>query len=91
MRRITHERALFLERMYEGLKLFFERYGMAYSRPCVRLMKLIVKQLQYELYLYEKNRIDRLRREGKVTPKEAVRMMAENKRQYMCRSVKSNG
>ena len=88
MRKITHERAMFLERTYAELRLYFECYEVIYSRPCIRLIKLIVKHLLHELYLYENERINSLSKAGKLTPKEAVRLRAKNKKTYLCHFVK---
>lgn len=88
MRKITHERALFLERMYAEMMLNFTNYRVIYSQPGIRWIKLIVKHLLHELYLYEKERINSLSKAGKLTPKEAVRLRAKNKKTYLCHFVK---
>lgn len=82
MRKITHERALFLERMYAEMMLNFTNYRVIYSQPGIRWIKLIVKHLLYELYLLEDEKIDRLQNEGKLTPKNAISLRAKNRKNY---------
>ncbi|MBQ3190966.1 MAG: hypothetical protein IJB61_06990 [Bacteroides sp] len=91
MRKITHERTKFLEKTYDDMLLYFNYFRITYSRPGIRFMKLIINQLQYELYLIETERLKRLRNEGKVTPKEALKMMAKLKCKYLHRNVKTDG
>ena len=45
------KRTLFLKRTYQEIMEMFEMYGATYSIASIKFMKLIVKRLQYEIYL----------------------------------------
>lgn len=76
------ERTLFLKRIHQELKLMFEMYGALHSAASIRLMKQIVKQLEYEIHLGEMERIRKQVADGKLTPKEAVKKKAVVRKKY---------
>ena len=76
------ERTLFLKRIHQELKLMFEMYGALHSAASIRLMKQIVKQLEYEIHLGEMERIRKQVVDGKLTPKEAVKKKAVVRKKY---------
>ena len=76
------ERTLFLKRTYQELMEMNEKYGAAFSNASLRYMKLIVKRLQYEIHLAEMEKIRKEVENGKLTPKEAVKMKAASRKRY---------
>ena len=77
------ERVNFLKRTEAELKRLFEVYGTDYSKACEKYMKQIYRQLTYELYLCEEQRINREVMNHKLTPKEGQRKKAANRRKYL--------
>ena len=53
----TFERVNFLKRTEAELMRLFREDGAQYSRACEKYMKRIYKQLSYELYLCEEQKI----------------------------------
>ena len=76
------KRTLFLKRTYQELMEMFEKYGVAYSIASVKFMKLIDKQLRYEIHLAEMESIRKQVADGKLTPKEAVKKKAASRKRY---------
>ena len=76
------KRTLFLKRTYQELMEMFEMYGATYSIASVKFMKLIVKRLQYEIYLAEMERIKKEVADGKLTLKEAMKKKAAVRKKY---------
>ena len=60
----------------------FNEYGATYSIASVKFMKLIVKRLQYEIYLAEMENIRKEVTDGKLTPKTAVKKKAAVRKKY---------
>lgn len=82
-KRKEFERVNFLKRTDAELKRLFRENGPVYSRACEMYMKRIYKQLSYELYLCEEQKIDREVMNHKLTPKEGRRKKADNRRKYI--------
>lgn len=76
------ERTLSLKRIHQELKQMFEMYGTLHSAASIRLMKQIVKHLEYEIHLSEMERIQQQVTDGKLTPKEAVKKKAASRKRY---------
>lgn len=81
-KRTDYERVNFLKRTEAELKRLFVVYGPNYSRACEVYMRRIIKQLAYELYLCENQKIDRDVMNRKMTPKEAYKKKAANRKKY---------
>lgn len=76
------KRTLFLKRTYQELMEMFNEYGATYSIASVKFMKLIVKRLQYEIYLAGMERIKKEVADGKLTLKEAMKKKAAVRKKY---------
>lgn len=61
----------------------FREDGAQYSRACEKYMKRIYKQLSYELYLCEEQKINREVMNRKMTPKEGQKKKAAIRRKYL--------
>ena len=83
MKGTTFERVNFLKRTEAELKRQFRENGPVYSRASEKYMKRIYKQLSYELYLCEEQKIDREVMNHKMTPKEGQKKKAANRRKYL--------
>ena len=79
---VKAKRTLFLKRTYQELMSMFEMYGTLHSAASIRVMKQIVRQLEYEIHLAEMENIGRQVADGKLTPKEAVKKKAASRRRY---------
>ena len=76
------KRTLFLKRTYQEIMKMFEMYGATYSIASIKFMKLIVKRLQYEIYLAEMENIRKEVTDGKLTSKAAVKKKAAVRKKY---------
>lgn len=76
------KRTLFLKRTHQELMSMFEMYGTLHSAASIRVMKQIVRQLEYEIHLAEMEIIGKQVADGKLTPKEAVKKKAASRRRY---------
>ncbi len=79
----TFERVNFLKRTEAELMRLFREDGAQYSRACEKYMKRIYKQLSYELYLCEEQKINREVMNRKMTPKEGQKKKAAIRRKYL--------
>ena len=79
----TFERVNFLKRTEAELMSLFIEDGAQYSRACEKYMKRIYKQLSYELYLCEEQKINREVMNRKMTPKEGQKKKAAIRRKYL--------
>ena len=79
----TFERVNFLKRTEAELMRLFREDGAQYSRACEKYMKRIYKQLSYELYLCEEQKINREVMNQKMTPKEGQKKKAAIRRKYL--------
>lgn len=79
----NYERVNFLKRTEAELKRLFRESDPVYSRASEMYMKRIYKQLSYELYLCEEQKIDREVMNHKLTPKEGQKKKAANRRKYI--------
>lgn len=76
------ERTKFLLFTKGELRRFQALYGVEFSLAGIRCMKWIYREIRNEIYLYEVARIERLKRMGKIAPKEAVARKAKLKKRY---------
>ena len=79
----TFERVNFLKRTEAELMRLFREDGAQYSRACEKYMKRIYKQLSYELYLCEEQKINREVMNRKMTLKEGQKKKAAIRRKYL--------
>lgn len=82
MAKKVYFRLHFLQSMQTGLQGLLKTWVSHLSEAEVKCCKLIIKDLEHVLYISEEDRIDKLKKEDKITAKKAVSMRAVNKRHY---------
>ena len=76
MSHTSKERLHFFRKLENLLKIMNQEEVMECSEATMKCMKHIFKLLRNYLYRLEVTRIERLREEGKISPKEAVHRKA---------------
>lgn len=81
----SHESIRFFHSVENGIERLVAVYGTDFSEACIRSMKQIVRKLQLLLYRCAEDRISRDKELLRITPKEAVRLRAKNRKRYLKR------
>lgn len=68
----AYERLHFLRRTWGELNRLKELYGRNYSKACINCMKQIVRFLEREIKLHEKEKATAKKRAKKLTPEKEI-------------------
>ena len=82
MNHVSKERLHFFQKMERVLREMNQEEVVDCSEATVKCMKHILRELRISLFRVEVERIERLRHEGKITPKEAVHRKALLRRRW---------
>jgi hypothetical protein len=78
-----HEKLRFMEFVEQELWLLIDMFGTHFSDECLRIMKRIYRKLRLLIVENELARVDRKRKNGKLTGKQAQHEKAKVKKSWL--------